>query len=62
MVESWDVERHENKTARQLLQLVGMIALLAGLTGCINPVSPEQMSDWRWKQWDPNYQADPPPR
>ena len=42
--------------------LWGMVAFLAGTTGCINPVPQEQMSDWRWKQWNPDYRPDPLPR
>lgn len=54
-------ESRTGKVRRWTL-LLGMIALLAGTTGCINPVSPEQMSDWRWKQWNPDYQPKQPTR
>ncbi len=47
------------ETVRRWTLLLGLIVLLAGTTGCINPASPEQMSDWRWKQWNPDYQPKP---
>ena len=31
------------------------------LTGCISPVSWEQESDWRWKQYNPEYHPPWPP-
>ena len=36
----------------QALVLLGLLALLTLLPAC---VSPEQESDWRWKQMNPSY-------
>ena len=41
-----------------LLLLVGLCLLTFG---CITPLSPEQQSDWRWKQQNPEYRPPYPP-
>ena len=47
---------------RQCVRIVRMfllpvVAVSLLLTGCINPVSPTDMSDWRWRQWNPDYRS-----
>ena len=39
----------------RLFLLLVMVALMAG--GCITPLTWEQQSDWRWKQYNPEYRA-----
>jgi hypothetical protein len=43
--------------AAKLLLIV--IALLA--SGCVTPLTFEQESDWRWKQYNPEYRSPWPP-
>jgi hypothetical protein len=44
------------------LRLCLLILAATLVTGCFNPARPEQMSDWRWKQWQPDYRpAHEPP-
>jgi hypothetical protein len=38
-----------------------LVVLLLGANGCIVPVTPEQQSEWRWKQWNPEYRPLHPP-
>lgn len=41
--------------------LLPVVAVFLLLTGCINPVSPGDMSDWRWQQGNPDYRSPYPP-
>ena len=47
--------RHRVRIGQTLLLAALAMSLL--LTGCINPVSPTEMSDWRWRQWNPDYRS-----
>ena len=38
-----------------------LLVLILGANGCIVPVTPEQQSEWRWKQWNPEYRSLHPP-
>lgn len=43
--------------AVHVLRLLPLVLLCLGAGGCVSPLTPEQESDWRWKQWNRDYRA-----
>jgi hypothetical protein len=46
-------------SALRLFLIIVIFGFMAG--GCVNPLTPEQQSDWWWKQYNPEYRLPYPP-